>query len=453
MKKSIIISLATIILFCIPIFVILHIKNASARPNIILITIDALRPDHLGCYGYKRAASVNIDKLAKEGVLFNQAISQGSETCVSLPSLHTATYPRTHGVYKEGFKINPSLATLAEILAKNDYLTMAITCNLKHIQGLQRGFNILFDEGDMPADGITQKAINWIENRRNDRFFLWIHYFDPHGPYKPPSPYNRIFLENMQKKELPVSDSMWCGDGVIPKYALERGIRDINYYISQYDGEIGFVDEQIGVLLTKMKELKLDKNLLIIISADHGEALGEHNRYFIHWLLYDEIIRVPLVIKYKKIIPEGKIINRQVESIDISPTILEILRINKPKTMQGKSILSLILRNESGPPEFAFSENARQDDIVRECIRTPGWKLIFSGSDRGLNTSGSYELYNLNTDPGESRNLVNIEIEEFKFLKSKLSNWRKRIPAFEPVVSESLTEEEKNKLKSLGYLR
>jgi len=330
---------------------------------------------------------------------------------------------------------------------------MAITCNLKHIQGLQRGFNILFDEGDMPADGITQKAINWIENRRNDRFFLWIHYFDPHGPYKPPSPYNRIFLENMQKKELPVSDSMWCGDGVIPKYALERGIRDINYYISQYDGEIGFVDEQIGVLLTKMKELKLDKNLLIIISADYGEALGEHNRYFIHWLLYDEIIRVPLVIKYKKIIPEGKIINRQVESIDISPTILEILRINKPKTMQGKSILSLILRNESGPPEFAFSENARQDDIVRECIRTPGWKLIFSGSDRGLNTSGSYELYNLNTDPGESRNLVNIEIEEFKFLKSKLSNWRKRIPAFEPVVSESLTEEEKNKLKSLGYLR
>lgn len=421
----------------------------SPKVNIILITVDSLRPDHLGCYGYKRNTSPNIDKVAQKSILFTQAIAQGSKTPLSLSSLHTSTYPRTHGVYREGFKINPSLPTLAEILKKNGYVTAAIVSCVKYIQGLERGFDYFIDNGNTPADWVTQEAIFWLDKNRNNKSFLWIHYFDPHGPYKSPTPYNRMFKEMMGNKKLPISNDLYSGFLSIPLYVAEDNITDVDYYISQYDGEIRFVDEQIGVLLGKLKELNLYKNSILIITADHGEAMGEHDHYFEHWSVYDEIIKIPLLFRWEKIIPLTNTINNQVQCIDIAPTILDILYIHKPKTMQGMSLLPLILNKKKHPSMVAFSENARPSDWIRECIRTNEWKLIYT---KQKNTE-IFELFDLGFDKMEKNDVYKMKEKEFRFLRKLLQQWRQRIPETKPQQCDNLTEETKSLLKNLGYMQ
>ena len=424
----------------------LFLKTEKPSPfNVILISIDALRADHLGCYGYKLDTSPNIDRFEKEATLFTQAISQGSVTAVALLSLYTSTYPRTHGVYRMGYELNNRIPTLAQILKKNNYATAAIVCCIKYIQGLERGFDVFSDDGDVKADKITQKAISWLEKNRYNKFFLWLHYFDPHGPYRPPSPYNRMFIDNFKlgKRNIPISKEMYYPIMAIPGYVAEDNITDVDYYISQYDGEIRFVDEQIGILLRKIKELDLDKRSILIITADHGELLGEHGIYFCHSTLYDQVLRIPLLVKCEKIIPSSKIVNQQVQAIDIVPTILALLHIPKGRHMQGKSLLPLILGKDSHLAVYAFSEN----DWFGECIRAEGWKLM----NRKRNNHKEYELYSLNS--GELDNLIDLEKEKFRFLKSKLDNWYKKTPINEPKECEPIAEEFKQLLKSLGYLQ
>ncbi|MCM8774695.1 MAG: sulfatase-like hydrolase/transferase, partial [Candidatus Omnitrophica bacterium] len=408
-----------------------------------------------GCYGYKKNTSPNIDAFAKESALFTQAIAQGSCTYLSLPSLHTSTYPRTHGVYNVGYKINPLLPTLAEVLKKSGYTTAMFGTNVKRIQGLERGFDVFKDDGDIKADKITQRVIAWLEKNRNTKFFLWIHYFEPHGPYRPPQPYNKIFLDESQTRNIPINYNSKSGFMAIPNYIAENNITNVNFYISQYDGEIRFVDEQIGILFKKIKELNLDSNTLFVITADHGEAMGERNHYFGHWSIYDEIIKVPLIIKCKKIISRPKIIDHQVQMIDIAPTILKSVGIVKPKTMKGNSLLPLILKNKSHFSVFAYSEVSQEDDKIEDCIRTKEWKLLHKRYTK-RKLEDTYELYNLILDPEEKNNLVNERTNEFKFLNKKLNDWRKDNPLVKPIIADSiiakLTQESKEILKSLGYL-
>lgn len=420
--------------------------------NVVLITIDSLRPDHLGCYGYGLETSPNIDGFSKKAVLFTQAITQGSKTALALPSLHTSTYPRTHGIYREGYRLNESVTTLAQILKKYDYTTMAIVCYIKHIQGLEKGFDIFNDVGSVGADKITQTAISWMEKNHQNKFFLWLHYFDTHGPYKPPSPYNHIFVNNseLNKRHIPISTGMHNCFRAIPTYIAEDNITDVDYYISQYDSEIRFTDEQIGVLLRKIKELNLDRKSIIVITADHGELLGEHELYFEHFTLYDQILKVPLLIQCEGILPASKIVNSQVRLIDIAPTILASLHIPRGRTMQGENLLSLIVKRRSNRTLYAFAEEARPNkDFLRECVRSNDWKLIYTR----YNNHEYYKLYNINTDPAESNNLVKKEKGKLNFFRNMLDEWRKIIPISEPKECSPLTEETKGLLKSLGYLQ
>lgn len=439
----------TIILLIIACYLRLNFIRSFGKLNIILISVDSLRQDHLGCYGYERNTSPNIDAFAKEGVLFSQAIAQGTRTHVSLPSLHTSTYPRVHGCYTYNFKMNPLLPTLSETLKKNGYFTMAVIGS-PQINQLKRGFDIFIDNEDMKADEVTRKSAHLIEKYQNNKFFIWVHYFDPHGPYRPPVPYDRIFPYNLEGKVAPINDEWDSGYMGIPLSVAENNITNIDYYVSQYDGEIRFTDEQIGALLKKIKELSLDKNSIFIITSDHGDSLGEHNLYFVHGFVYDEVIKIPLIIKSKKVMPFSKIIGHQVQHIDIAPTILEILRIKKPKTMQGNSLLPLIQGNKGHPSFFSFSECRDQILLGRiiECIRTNEWKLICINEKNKL----KYMLYNLKLDPKEDNNLVNLKREEFKFLNEKLVNWRNRVPLFKPTLS-NITKEQKEILRSLGYIQ
>jgi len=425
--------------------------------NVILITIDALRPDHLGCYGYERNTSPNIDKLAKEGVLFTQAISQSSFTNPALPSLMTSMYPDVHGVRGWGDYINPLILTWAQFLNNNGFYTGAICAEdfFVAILGLEGGFDTLSKGIDLTAENITREAVLWLEKNKDKKFFLWLHYFDPHEPYRPPT-HIKIEPENVRFKdddkqvpilnERPSDPDIYGGLGGIAEYAVVEGMRDKGYYILLYDKEIKYVDEQIGILLKNLEELGLDKNTLIIITADHGEALGEHNLYFTHGMfLYDELLKVPLIM-VGGFLPKNEIIKAQVESIDILPTIMDILRINYNKRgIEGISLLPTLYsknKNDKYGESYAFSEF---ED--KKSIRSPEWKLIYTSN------SEEYELYNLKEDPQELNNLADIEKDQFKLMKEKLEEWVSREKENISSLTKPLDEETKEKLRSLGYLQ
>ncbi len=458
-------------------------NNRTECPNVLLITIDALRADHLSCYGYKRDTSPHIDNLAKEGVIFTQAISQGSATIPSLPSLMTSFYPSQLGVRSINERSFIFVSTLAEILRKNNYYTGAIIAHELEHTGINKGFNFIDSNFSDLADTVTQKAVAWLKKNKDKKFFLWLHYFDPHEPFLPIPPYDEIFLPTKFKekgKETLAREYSWIlineppptpnplfeeknGLGQVfiepsakrpippfsatAKQSLNNSLteEDRAYYISQYDGEIKFTDDQIGILFDELKRLGLDGKALIILSADHGENLADYNKYFRHGdSLYDILLKVPLIIKYSKL-PKNKSIKRQVQLIDVMPTIFDILGIKRNIKIEGVSLLSLILGKKRKIRDYAFSEIFGATHA--KSIRTEDWKLIYY-----LNKD-KYELYNLKSDPQEQHNLVDLEKEEFKFLQTKLEKWMRRVGAKKPFLSRPLDEETKQKLRSLGYMQ
>lgn len=439
-----------------------------SRPNVILIIIDALRPDHLGCYGYKRDTSPNIDNLAKEEALFTQAISQGSYTPPSFFSILTSTYPNTHRVYTFGVPLSKKIKTLPEILKAKGYYLGLISGRGSmaefHFSELEREFDTFYPPAKkyISANEVTENAIQWLRLNSKKNFFLWLYYIDTHTPYTKPCPYNKLYINDKfikdGNKRIPIADEskpLCDGYGAIPRITAVKDKTDTNFYIALYDGEIRYVDEQIGMVLAELKRLNLYDNTLILITSDHGEGMGEHNYYFVHaYSLYDELLKVPLIIAGSNIIPRGKIIDSQVQLIDIMPTILDILGVERPKNIEGVSLLPLILDRENQSRIFAFSD---RNNIVS--VRTDKWKFIET-HDVITNTY-AYELYYLENDPKELNNLVEEKPKEVSLFKKKLKDYtfscqkiRRKILGKDfidkPVI---LDEETKEKLRSLGYIK
>lgn len=438
-------------------------QRTSPNTKILFISIDALRPDHLSCYGYKRKTSPNIDTLAGEGVLFTKAIVQASYTIASVASIFASRYPHNHqAVYPWNPYLKDSFTTLAEILKEHGYSTAAITANfiLDPQFGFRQGFD--FCSMDPSEDRETDVAINWIKQHKDNPFFVWVHYMAPHVPYVPPEPYDKLYINDKyfnEDSEILKTVENLSGLGGIPEHAAINNIDDRKYYIALYDGEISYADYQVGRLLEEIKKIGILDDALIILTADHGEHLGEHGYHFSHgYTLYDSLIRVPLIMKLSKSIPAGKIINGQVESIDIMPTVMDLLDINKYPDIEGVSLVPLISGKEEDADRYAFS-----DIVSKQSIRTNDWKLIYNKDDN------TYELYNLKKDPEEARNLNQIEKEEFSFLKEKLDNfikeakwpesWKVEIgmPMVKPLkpkfLPENFDKELKEKLRSLGYIQ
>ena len=401
---------------------------AADKPNVLFIILDTLRADHLGCYGYRIAKTPNIDNLAAQGTRFENVISQVPLTFPSHCSIFTSTYPQFHRARDNGsFRLKDDYVTLAEMMKDKGYTTAAFvsTIVLDSKYNLDQGFDVYDDEmekvkgkrvlkfmdEERTADKITERTVKWLKENKDKRFFLWAHYYDPHTVYDPPPPYKGMFR-------------------------------------NPYDGEIAFADEQIGILLNALKELRLDKNTLIIFASDHGESLGEHGEKGHAVFIYEATIKVPLIFVYPGRIPQGKVIEDDVCLLDVMPTILDFTGIKKNKDMQGISLIKQITRNAKVPNLPAYSESFfakyRFNWSALQAYREGDWKYIKSTGP---------ELYNLKDDPRELTNLIDEKSDLAKKMDKKLEKFLSKTSA--PQEKEEkieIDEETRQKLMSLGYI-
>jgi arylsulfatase A-like enzyme len=297
------------------------------------------------------------------------------------------------------------------------------------------------------ADETNAAAIKWLDKFGNKKFFLWVHYFDPHAPYDPPQPYNIMYDPDYHGT---VDGSMQTLRDIWGK-RLKPTMEDVQHIISLYDGEISFTDEQIGVLIKKLEQKQVLNDTMIIVTADHGESLWEHDYNFKHGgFLYESSLRIPLIIT----IPGEGIVRKQIdyqtENIDVVPTILEVLKIPKPSTMQGESLLGLISGKDNYNKKIGFSQaiGSRDERYEKEtrkyALRTIEWKLI-------QNETGGNELYHINEDSAELKNLIAFEVGVTKEFNRLLNNKLTSIKKSEREIALP-DEDTLRKLKSLGYI-
>jgi len=400
--------------------------------NIVLFTIDTLRADHLECYGYDRVKTPNINRLASEGILFEHNIVQAPLTLPSHSSIFTGTYPLYHGVRDNGgFYLEEKHITLAEVLKTDGYSTGAFVGAfvLDSRWGLDQGFDYYYDNFDLTkyksvsldsvqrrGDEVLVEACKWLEKNSQDKFFAWIHLYDPHTPYNPPEPYKT-------------------------QYSGRR--------FGLYDGEIAYVDLLMGDFRNFMEEKNLMEKTLIIFTGDHGESLGEHKESAHGFFIYDSDIRVPLIIRFPENKFQGSVITNQVRSIDIMPTILNMLGGRSPESVQGESMLPLILGKQGGDVLLAYSETYWPRYHY-------GWselKSLRKGQYKFIDAPKP-ELYDILEDPGELNNLVNKKATLSHEMKKELKALIDRYSAegIEEAGPKQIDNDSLVKLQALGYI-
>jgi arylsulfatase len=375
-------------------------------------------------------------------------------------SLFTSVYPLSHGVIhgfvkeKKVFKqevFSDKLITLTEILQKHGYTTFGVASN-HHLSGefgFSRGFDYFTYLPSLPAQYVNNAVLPWKSKIKEvDKFFLWIHYYDPHHGYNPRNPWvNEYTPESLTQQLQLYKRRMVDLTKNIPFF--EKNPEALSNLIALYDSEINYVDFHMGELINNFE---LDKNSLMIITSDHGEEFLEHGRLSHAHNLFRETINIPLVVKLPKSRTK-KVVERNVNLIDIMPTILHLLGIESPKNIVGKSLLEeekiFLWRDEISlmqDPDYDFAELNRHSTL--KAIRTPEWKYIYNFKNK------TEQLYNITSDPSELKNLINEEENRSKRLKEELFNWiteAKKYPTKKK--GFQLTPKEKEKLKGLGYIQ
>jgi len=435
-------------------------KDASPIKNVILISVDTLRADHLSCYGYARQTSPHIDELANKGVLFYNNITQATASLPAYASIFTSRYSSQHKAVADHIShpkisnvilLSESEITLAEILKKNGYITAAFTdgAETAKIFNIDQGFDIYNDDAG-GIKNINQRVFSWMEENQNNKFFLFVQAYDPHSPYEPPGHFRSLFQSDKQK-ELEKNAVFTDKDNIDEDFDGEIDedmelTEDMIYnFVALYDGEIAYTDKHIGELFRKIDELGLRDSTLIIFTSDHGEEFKEHSGLRHGQTVYDEVIHVPLIFANEKLFSQKRI-NNQVRSIDIAPTILEILNIPIPEVMMGKSLVGL-MNGESESERLAISESEARDKLS---CRSLTYKLILTHDTSQL------EIFNLQNDPGEKKDIHahNDELSIYKKCLVKISQWKK-LAEDSALVSRVHNMEYDDKLKKqlqeLGY--
>ncbi len=430
--------------------------------NVLLISIDTLRADHLSLYGYERPTSPNLEALAAEAVVFEEMVNNGGGTLPVHMSMLTSLPPRVHNVLPNSDRmLEPERVTLAEQLQAAGLVTAAFTDAgwMRGKFGFSQGFDLYDDEGGRLAR-ILPKALDWLEESKDSRFFLFLHTYDVHSewkdhPYSCPGEYPERYwpdydggftgcLEGKCASQL----FLWFNQQIKsdPEFDLGRHLtaEDLAYEMARYDGCINYVDDKLKILFDRLRELGLWDKTLVAITSDHGEEFLEHGRLLHQNAPFEVMIHVPLVIKFPGGLFGGRRVGHLATTIDLMPTILEVLGIGPNPQILGTSLL----------PTLTDGRPVRRAAHVYRSIRTPRWKLIEHNDGRWL--------FDLDADPGETVDVADREPElvarmlaesdrEAREDRRLFRQFKEDKPATDEKVE--LTPEEIDNLRALGYIK
>ena len=419
--------------------------------NVFIIAVDTLRADHLGCYGYPRNTSPNIDELALDSVKFNSCYTPSPLTTPAFASVLTSLPPYKHGAKRNGLSIFDRIGTLPQFLKEQGYRTGAFVSNWtlkKDLTHLDRGFDtyeelltrkrwfgLINPEGEAPD--ISREASKWLFANKERKIFLFVHYTEPHDPYV----YHRDFDEGYDE-----FDPAFYPEGSNHKK------------IKRYDTEVGYVDHYVGELISKIREFGLYEDSLIIFLSDHGESFGEHDYYGHGRRLYNSGVHVPLIVKLPGSEAKNTEINRNVSLLDVAPTVLSWLNFTAPEDMEGEDLFSAGNRDRvlyfecyKGAVHTGREKTVRlKVEPVRDGLLMGDFKLIL---DKG------YEAYDLSRDRFEHTNIYKNPERKYADMTSLLGAFMKDVQDFIEFSKkyhkqrENLTAEELERLRALGYIK
>lgn len=430
--------------------------GCARTPNIVLISIDTLRADHLSAYGYGRPTSPALDALAAQGVRFEHAVAQASWTLPSMASVLTGLYPSEHGLIRADSKLSPQVETLAETLAECGYHSKGIVSHFfvdrKH--GLAQGFDhwdesLIIGEDAVTSERLTKRAIGAIDQgEERQPFFLWVHYFDPHFSYvghdgeidQSDGDPRREFVS---ARSLLAALAKWQGTGeAFPAQVLA-------HVETLYDGEIEYTDRWIGRLLDRIRESRLKDSTVVIVVGDHGEYFLEKGRFFHGRDVYEPLVHVPLIMGGA--LPDsarGRTVGQAVETASIPRTIMGLLGVEDPP-YQGEDLLQVAEAGAGSRAVFTEGSYAWDPKGRTRAVVQGDWKLIHNLDD------DSFELYNLVADPEERDDLSDAHEESVRAVRRRLEtalrSFRLRtVSRPERIELDDATVEQ---LEALGYLR
>ncbi len=413
------------VFFC-TFFGTLAAAQSAPKINVVVITIDTLRADHLGCYGDKQIRTPNIDALAADGVRFERAYTPVPVTLPAHTVIFTGTYPMLSGMHDfSGNKLSPSQPTLASVLKQHGYATGAVigSAVLDSRFGLNQGFDFYYDHFDFnrldesnleemerPGNLVADVALDWLAKNHHEKFFLWMHLYDPHYPYRPPPPYNEQYKDRL------------------------------------YDGEIAFADAQVGRLIACLKANGLYRNTLIVLTGDHGESLGEHGEKTHGFFIYNATLHVPVIIRLPGS-PHAAILPEMISLADLMPTVLQTLKFDVPAQVQGVSLLPLMAVKKSEDSRSLYAETflPRLHFNWNELRSVETDRYQFIDAPRP-------ELYDLSKDPGETQNLYPEKKAVADELRARLAALMNKYGAGQELAEKTgLDPALMERLKSLGY--
>jgi len=425
----------------------------AQRHNVVLISIDTLRADHLGCYGYPRNTTPRVDAFRRDAILFEQAVAQAPSTLPSHASIFTSLLPSHHGAsVANSSGVDPGAVTLTEILKREGYETASFNggIQLDPLYGLARGFDtyvsarpsvasaeVLVDPVDRFDHAVT-KAMEWMRDRKAEPFFLFLHTYETHHPYTPDPALLALMdpdYEGSMPDDIEVDLLKRINHGEI-----EIDDADLEHVIAAYDAELRSVDAAFGKLVDFLRQEGLYDDAVVLVTSDHGEEFGEHG--FVGWhshSLYDELLRVPLLVKLPGSRGGGRSVAAQVRGIDLAPTILDELGLTIPESFEGKSLLPAIA-GSGDVPEYAVSQKDVPIPDEEASIRTLAWKW-----SRG-------RLFHLPSDPLEMTDVSQANLDTAQALSRALDGLLTAQPQ-PPRYHVEPDEELLKQLRSLGYIK
>ncbi len=441
--------------------------------HLILITVDTLRADHLGFHGYVRPTSPNLDRFAAAGLVFDQAWVQWPATTPSMTSMFSGTYPHANGVVVQahGQKVPDDLLLLPEVLRDAGFHTAAVVSN--SVLGLESNFPQGFlsvrelwkETGGSRAERVTAVAFEELDRalETGNRFFLWVHYVDPHWPYSAPPQEQDRFVgdEHHEVRRVPLHEEDHYNDGISSKrWQSVEGIDDVGWYVARYDGEIRYTDAQIQRFLDRLAADAIDERALVVLTADHGESLGDHEYYFAHGqYAYQADVHVPLVFRRPVEDRAGERVTRPVELRSLARTVVSALLPQVDNPFPGEDLLSSSLE-QSQEPVLVFSQAGGPETLRNAsytvAVRDRSTKLVHArnGWARRLRGGRHVELYDLSRDPDELHDLAPSRPEDVRRLVFAVRELFERRPPTEPTLddSQSVSEETRRNLRTLGYI-